>query len=117
MGNLLISDQGNRRIRQISSATETITTIAGGGSNYFEDNLPPISAELSPLQLAVDPHCTEPAAACCRPWSLFAASKTGLLRIGAKTHCSRDSHKNRCRRLHLNIELATISASIPPVGH
>ncbi len=54
-GNLLLADQGNNRIRKISSAG-IITTIAGNGtSGYSGDGGPAVQASLNgPLAIAVD---------------------------------------------------------------
>ena len=39
-GNLIFSDAGNNRIRKVDAATGVISTIAGGGYNYFEGASP-----------------------------------------------------------------------------
>jgi uncharacterized protein (TIGR03437 family) len=56
-GNLYIADTNNQRIRMVSAATGTITTIAGTRySGYVGDGGPATSAELSfPLSVLVDP--------------------------------------------------------------
>jgi sugar lactone lactonase YvrE len=55
-GNLYIADTGNHRIRELTSATAIITTIAGTGTQGFSgDNGPATSAAIdSPTGLAVD---------------------------------------------------------------
>jgi len=50
-GNLYIADTGNGRIRKVSNGV--ITTVAGGGSLFFE-NGPATSTELSPHGIALD---------------------------------------------------------------
>ena len=53
-GNLYVADQGNFRIRRISS-DGTINTIAGTGTPGFSgDNGPAVSAKISPYAVAVD---------------------------------------------------------------
>jgi len=56
-GNLYIADTHNQRIRMVSAATGTITTLAGNGiSGYEGDGGPATSAQLSfPLSVVVDP--------------------------------------------------------------
>jgi sugar lactone lactonase YvrE len=55
-GNLYIADGNNERIRFVSAATGTITTIAGNGTGVFSgDNGPATTAGLSdPMGLVVD---------------------------------------------------------------
>jgi len=57
-GNLYIADTFNQRIRRVSAATGTITTLAGKRfSGYTGDGGSSASAELSfPLAVLVDPH-------------------------------------------------------------
>ena len=57
-GNLYIADTFNQRIRRVSAATGTITTLAGNKfSGYTGDGGSSASAELSfPLSVLVDPH-------------------------------------------------------------
>lgn len=57
-GNLYIADTFNQRIRRVSAATGTITTLAGNRfSGYTGDGGSSASAELSfPLAVLVDPH-------------------------------------------------------------
>ena len=57
-GNLLISEDGSDRIRQINLTTNIITTLAGNGMEGFSgDNGAPLEAELTdPLGIAVDPY-------------------------------------------------------------
>lgn len=53
-GHLFIADRNNGRIRQVTLATNTITTIAGGANTFWE-NGPALAASLSgPCQIAVD---------------------------------------------------------------
>ena len=53
-GNLYVADQGNFRIRRISS-DGTINTIAGTGTPGFSgDNGPAVSAKISPYAVAAD---------------------------------------------------------------
>jgi sugar lactone lactonase YvrE len=54
--NLYFADTGNHRIRRIDATTDTITTIAGTGTQGFSgDNGPAINANIdSPTGLAVD---------------------------------------------------------------
>src|SRR5262249_38234355 len=56
MGNLLIADSGNNRVRKVNSAG-VITTVAGNGqAQYSGDGGPALSAALqSPVGLSVDP--------------------------------------------------------------
>jgi len=55
-GNLYIADTHNQRIRMVSAATGTITTLAGNGrSGYEGDGGPATSAQLSfPVSVVVD---------------------------------------------------------------
>jgi len=55
-GNLYIADVGNNRIRQVSAASGTITTVAGNGSaGYSGDGGPATTAALSyPVEVALD---------------------------------------------------------------
>lgn len=54
VGNMYISDGGNKRVRKIS-ATGIITTIAGNGSGtYNGDGMPATDAAISPLSIAAD---------------------------------------------------------------
>src|ERR1022692_1618918 len=54
-GNLYISDTFNNRIRRVSAADGTITTIAGPGFGYGGDGGPAVNALLElPLSLVVD---------------------------------------------------------------
>jgi hypothetical protein len=57
IGNLYVADTLNQRVREVSAATGTITTIAGNGTKgYSGDQGPAASAELSaPYALAFDP--------------------------------------------------------------
>ncbi|MBZ5623094.1 MAG: hypothetical protein LAQ69_30880 [Acidobacteriia bacterium] len=53
-GNLYIADFWNNRIRKVAP-DGTISTVAGGGSNRYGDNIPATSAALSPpVNVAVD---------------------------------------------------------------
>jgi uncharacterized protein (TIGR03437 family) len=54
-GNLFIADQGNARIREVSSGN--INTVAGNGTNgYAGDGMPPTQANIStPCGVVVDP--------------------------------------------------------------
>jgi len=56
VGNMYIADDGNQRIRKVSSVDGTITTIAGTGQWGFNgDGIPAIQANLSsPSEIAVD---------------------------------------------------------------
>ncbi|MGH9599478.1 MAG: Ig-like domain repeat protein, partial [Terracidiphilus sp.] len=62
-GNIYIADTYNHRVREVSSATGIITTIAGtgftqpnGSGGYNGDNIPAITAELNfPFAVAFDP--------------------------------------------------------------
>ena len=60
-GNLYISDEGNNVIRRVDAATQTITTVAGGGTvasgaDGFGDGGPATSAILyGPMCVTVDP--------------------------------------------------------------
>ena len=55
-GNLYIADSNNQRIREVTSSTGIITTVAGTGTpGYNGDNIPATSAELSfPFGVAID---------------------------------------------------------------
>ncbi len=60
-GNLYIADSGNQRIRVVNASTETITTVAGGGSgcaaqtDALGDGCPAANSKLSsPASIAVD---------------------------------------------------------------
>ncbi|MEQ1515610.1 MAG: NHL repeat-containing protein [Usitatibacteraceae bacterium] len=55
-GNLYIADQNNHRVRKVTVATGTISTVAGSGSSgYNGDDIPAIGAALSyPTGVAVD---------------------------------------------------------------
>jgi sugar lactone lactonase YvrE len=59
-GNFYVIDYGNTRIRKVTAATGTITTVAGNGTpGYIGDNNQATSAELdNPLGLAVNPSGT-----------------------------------------------------------
>ncbi|MBI4749734.1 MAG: IPT/TIG domain-containing protein [Acidobacteria bacterium] len=53
--NLFVADDGNYRIRRLDLQTGHISTVAGNGSDFFEqDNQPAISVGLSPMGVAVD---------------------------------------------------------------
>jgi hypothetical protein len=55
LGNVFISDSGNRRVRKVTVSTGIITTLAGTGSNsYSGDNGPATSAALYPFGVWVD---------------------------------------------------------------
>jgi sugar lactone lactonase YvrE len=56
VGNILVADAGNHRIRRIDHVTGVITTIAGTGSRGFSgDNGPPSTAQLAgPAAVLVD---------------------------------------------------------------
>ncbi|MES2776068.1 MAG: hypothetical protein V4722_17965 [Bacteroidota bacterium] len=54
-GNLLISDQGNARVRKVNLTTGIISTIAGNGSTGFSgDGGPAVAAGINPGAIAVD---------------------------------------------------------------
>ena len=48
-GNLYIADSGNQRIRKVDAATGHITTVAGGGLNMRDDDIPATQARLRAL--------------------------------------------------------------------
>jgi trimeric autotransporter adhesin len=53
-GDVLIADTGNYRVRQVSIATGTITTIAGAGyAGSDAENIPATSAHLYPTEVVV----------------------------------------------------------------
>lgn len=53
--NLYICDYNNARIRKVTYTTGIISTIAGTGSNVYNgDNIPALSAQISPKSLALD---------------------------------------------------------------
>ena len=56
IGNLLIADQGNNRVREVNLATSVITTVAGNGSAAFSGNGGPATAAAlnGPTGVAVD---------------------------------------------------------------
>jgi sugar lactone lactonase YvrE len=55
LGNILISDTSNNRIRKVDSVTGIITTIVGSGSPFFGgDGGPATNAGLIPFGIAVD---------------------------------------------------------------
>ncbi len=58
LGNLLIADFGNNRIRKVLASTSIISTIAGSGTgtgSYSGDNGPATSATLYyPIGIAAD---------------------------------------------------------------
>jgi trimeric autotransporter adhesin len=54
-GNIFIADSSNNVVRQVTSATGVINTVAGNGTAGFVDNVPATSAELNlPLGVVVD---------------------------------------------------------------
>ena len=51
--NIYYTDQGNGRVRKISAADGTVSTVAGGGSSTAE-GVPAISASLAPSYMCID---------------------------------------------------------------
>lgn len=53
-GNIFISDADNYRVRMVNT-NGIITTVAGGGSDYYSNGIPGTNAHLYPINVAVDP--------------------------------------------------------------
>jgi trimeric autotransporter adhesin len=53
-GSLFIADTNNGRIREVSNATEIIDTVAGGGTESIQTNLPALAASLKPKHVSID---------------------------------------------------------------
>ena len=52
-GNLYIADTNNNRVRRVAP-NGVISTIAGGGADFYADNIPALSAKIYPISVGVD---------------------------------------------------------------
>ena len=55
LGNVYISDSGNKRIREVNATTNTITTFVGGGSGTYFNGGTGTAVVLAPAGIAFDP--------------------------------------------------------------
>src|SRR5206468_4612464 len=53
-GILFIADTGNARVRRVDAGTGTITTVAGGGTDFPGDGGPATAAAFSPADVTFD---------------------------------------------------------------
>ena len=76
LGNLLILDAGNARVRRVDAGSGIITTIAGGGSESISDGLPATDVSFTGLRgMAID-----------RDEAIYLSLRPLILRVDPETH-------------------------------